>query len=221
MNSWPMIFRLRSGSATRSSFFRKRFEASTKTTLRCSRSANRRLTCSASSLRSSPLSTNTQVSRLPIARWTMRAATAESTPPERAQMTRPFGPTCSRTRSVASSTNDRAFQSRRQPHTSRKFARTFEPSSVWTTSGWNSIPYSRRAGSSTAAMAFVSVAPTTRKPEGARRTSSPWLIQTRLRGGMPRKRLPPGFGENSAWPYSRWPDRFTSPPRTWLMSCMP
>ncbi len=86
------------------------------------------------------MSTNTQVRRLPIARCTMSAATAESTPPERAQMTRPFAPTCSRTRSVASSTNDRAFQSRRHPQASRKLVRTFVPSSEWTTSGWKSMP---------------------------------------------------------------------------------
>ena len=83
------------------------------------------------------------------------------------------------------------------------------------------MPYRRRAGSSTAAIAFVSVRPTTRKPAGARRTSSPWLIQTRLRGGSPRKSVPPGFGEKTACPYSRWPERFTSPPSTWLISCMP
>ena len=101
-----MILRLRSGSATPSSFFRKRRQASTNTTLRRSRAAKRRRTWTASSLRSRPLSTNTQVRRLPIARCTMSAATAESTPPESAQITRPFAPTCSRTRSVASSTND-------------------------------------------------------------------------------------------------------------------
>ncbi len=86
------------------------------------------------------MSTNTQVRRSPIARCTSSAATAESTPPDSAQITRPFGPTCSRTRSVASSTKDRAFQSRRQPQASRKLTRTFVPSSEWTTSGWNSIP---------------------------------------------------------------------------------
>ncbi len=140
MNSRPMILRLRSGSVTPASFFRKRRDASTNTTFSCSRSAKRLRTCAASSLRSRPLSTNTHVSRAPIARFTMSAATAESTPPESAQITLPFGPTCSLTRSVASSTNERAFQSRRQPVRSRKLARTLAPSSVWTTSGWNSMP---------------------------------------------------------------------------------
>ncbi len=46
-------------------------------------------TCSRSPCRSTPLSTKMQRSRSPMARWTSRAATAESTPPERAQMTWP------------------------------------------------------------------------------------------------------------------------------------
>ena len=45
-------------------------------------------TCAASSLRSRPWSTKTQVSWSPTALWTSSAATAESTPPESAQMTR-------------------------------------------------------------------------------------------------------------------------------------
>ena len=59
--------------------------------------------------------------------------------PESAQITRPF-PTRSRMRATASQANEAAFQSRRHPHTSRKFARTRVPSSLWTTSGWKSIP---------------------------------------------------------------------------------
>ena len=122
---------------------------------------------------------------------------------------------------MASATNDRAFQSRRQPQASRKFSRTFVPSSECTTSGWKSIPYRRRAESSIAAIGFVSVQPTTRKPSGARRTSSPWLIQTRLRGAIARKSVPPAWGTKTACPYSRRPERFTSPPSRWLISCMP
>jgi len=75
--------------------------------------------------------------------------------------------------------------------------------------------------SSIAAIGLVSVEPVMRKPAGARRTSSPWLAQTRLRGGRPRKSAPLASGENTACPYSRCPERFTSPPSTWLMSCMP
>ena len=207
MNSRPMILRLRSGSRDAlelrpgSAARRRRTRPSG-----CSRSAKRRRTCCASSLRSRPLSTNTQVSRSPIARWTRSAATAESTPPERAQITRPFGPTCSRIRSVASSTKERAFQSRRQPQTSRKFDEDLrallgvddlgvELDAVETA---RADPRSRRSRWSRWRRPPGS-------PAGALRMSSPWLIQTRLRGGSPRKSVPPGFGEKTAWPYSRWP----------------
>ena len=47
-------------------------------------------TWSPSFLRIEPVSTNTQVSCGPIAECTNAAATAESTPPDRAQMTRPL-----------------------------------------------------------------------------------------------------------------------------------
>ena len=55
--------------------------------------------------RSRPLSTNTQVSWSPIARWTSTATTDESTPPESAQRTR-SRPTCARISSTAVSMND-------------------------------------------------------------------------------------------------------------------
>ena len=45
------------------------------------------MTCSASCSRSRPWSTNTQVSRSPIARWISAAATDESTPPDRPSRT--------------------------------------------------------------------------------------------------------------------------------------
>ena len=59
-------------------------------------------TCSASSLRSRPWSTNTHVSWSPTALWTSSAATAESTPPESAQRMR-SEPTWARIRSTCSS----------------------------------------------------------------------------------------------------------------------
>ena len=61
-----------------------------------------RRTCSASLSRSSPWSTKTHVSWSPTARCTSSAATAESTPPESAQMTC-SSPTCSRMRATCSS----------------------------------------------------------------------------------------------------------------------
>ncbi len=65
-------------------------------------SPNISTTCPASSLRSSPWSTNTQVSWSPTALYTSSAATAESTPPESAHRTR-SEPTCLRMRSTCSS----------------------------------------------------------------------------------------------------------------------
>ena len=52
----------------------------------CSKAAT---TCSASFSRIRPWSTKTQVSCSPTALWTSSAATEESTPPERPQITRP------------------------------------------------------------------------------------------------------------------------------------
>ena len=57
-----------------------------------------------------------QVSRSPIARWISAAATLESTPPERPQITRPSLPTWARIRATASSTNDAIDQSPAAPH---------------------------------------------------------------------------------------------------------
>ena len=88
MNSSPMILRLRSGSSTPASLARKRSSASTWTSgmPNCSKAST---TCSASFSRIRPWSTKTQVSRSPTARCTSSAATEESTPPERPQITRP------------------------------------------------------------------------------------------------------------------------------------
>jgi hypothetical protein len=52
--------------------------------------------------------------------------------------------------------------------------------------------------SSIAAIGLVSVEPVTRNPAGARRMSSPWLAQTRLRGGSPRKSAPLATGEHGS-----------------------
>lgn len=63
------------------------FEASTAMSLMPVASTKSCLTCSASPLRSRPWSTNTQVSWSPMALCTRAAATAESTPPDRPQIT--------------------------------------------------------------------------------------------------------------------------------------
>ncbi len=111
MNVAPMILRFCSGSVTPASRSRKSRTASTNTSGSCSRSKRRRI-CSASSSRSTPLSTKMHVSRSPMARWMSSAATVESTPPLSRRRRGP-SPTCARMRAVASSTNDAIVQSPR------------------------------------------------------------------------------------------------------------
>ena len=97
-----MMRRFSSGSVTPSRRARNRSAASTCTSGTWKCPSNVSTTCAASSLRSSPWSTKTQVSWSPTALWTSSAATAESTPPESAQSTR-SSPTCARIRSTCSS----------------------------------------------------------------------------------------------------------------------
>ena len=97
-------------------------------------------TRSGSSLRSKPLLTNTHVSWSPTARWTRVAATAESTPPDSAQITRP-APTWARMLSVASAMKEPGVQDGVHWQTvNRKLRSTSRPLGVCTTSGWNWMP---------------------------------------------------------------------------------
>ena len=98
-----MIFRFCSGSVTPASFERKRLDASTVTSGRWNICPKTSSTAVRSPERRTPLSTKMQWSLSPMARWTRSAATAESTPPERAQMTWP-SPTWARICSIATST---------------------------------------------------------------------------------------------------------------------
>ena len=148
------------------------------------------------------------------------AATAESTPPDSAQITRP-SPTWALTLATDSSMNDAVFQSRLQPQASRKLARTLRPSAVWLTSGWNWMPKRPRRASSMAAMGVLCVAAVTENPRGRRRSESPWLIHTLVGEPTPSKSREPSLRSSSAWPNSRQPAPFTSPPRRWPMRCMP
>ncbi len=89
----------------------------------------------ASSARSRPWSTSTQVSRSPTASCTSRAVTALSTPPDSPQITRPR-PTCARMRATASDRIRPAVQVPARPAASRTNRRgSREPSGVCTTSG--------------------------------------------------------------------------------------
>jgi hypothetical protein len=138
----------------------------------------------------------------------------------KAQSTR-SSPTVARIFSTDDSTNDAAFQSRRQPQMSRKFASTVMPPWLCFTSGWNRIPKSRRVPSAMAATGFVLLEPVTSKPGGGFSIESPWLIQTFAGDANSCRSGEWSRVSKKAWPYSRRPARFTSPPRTWLMSCMP
>ena len=92
-----MILRFCSGSLTPARRSRNTAAASTATSGMLKWPRNSSTTCSASPARSRPVSTKTQVSWSPIASCRSSAVTAESTPPERPQITRP-PPTCSRMR---------------------------------------------------------------------------------------------------------------------------
>ena len=97
-------------------------------------------TCSASPERSSPWSTNTQVSWSPTAFCTSAAATEESTPPDSPQMTR-ASPTWARTEATRSSTTFAAVHSPESPAPrSRKFSSTCWPNVECSTSGCHCTP---------------------------------------------------------------------------------
>ncbi len=110
----PIWRRFRSGSVMPPSSLMKRSWASRWMRLIAMCSRNVETTRSASSARSRPLSTKMHVSWSPTARWTSVAATAESTPPESAQMTRPV-PTWSAIVAMDSSTKEAGVQSPAQP----------------------------------------------------------------------------------------------------------
>ncbi len=132
-----MILRLASGSETPASLPMKSSVASTWITVTPRFSAKVFMTCFASSSRSRPWSTKTQVSWSPIARWISAAATEESTPPDRPRITC-SAPTCSRMRMTDSSTKFGIVQSGFAPHSSSTKRRNIAgPCLVWVTSGWN------------------------------------------------------------------------------------
>ena len=61
---------------------------------------------------------------------------------------------------------------------STKLRRTSRPAGVWTTSGWNWMPYRPRSGAASPATGEEPVWAVERKPSGSRVIESPWLIQT-------------------------------------------
>ena len=154
-----------------------------------------------------------QVSCFPIARATSVAATAESTPPERAHST-PAPPTCARIFSIASSTHESIRHDGAMPAiVCKKFCKITVPASVCTTSGWNIVAYTRRRSSLMAATAELAVCASAVKPGGTAVTESPCDIHTRDAGATPRN-----SGESArsivscAGPNSLRPSRSSSPP---------
>ncbi len=127
-----------------------------------------------------------------MARWTRAAATAESTPPDSAQMARP-SPTCSLIRSICSSTMFSIVHVGRQPAASRKRRRILVPYSVCITSGWNCTPYRPRSWSSTAAAGVAGVCAVTVNPGGAAVEVSPCDIHTLSSGPSPARSRPPAL----------------------------
>ena len=170
-----------------------------------------------------------QVSRSPTARWTSAAATAESTPPDRAQMTFPSVPVTrawASTRSRISLTVEsmkllgvQVWGMPAMPTT--KLRRTRRPAGVWTTSGWNWMPYRLRSGSARPAKAVESVCAVAWKPSGSRVMESPWLIQTGCSRSMSVNRPSSAVMVTDAGPYSRRAAGSTSPPRPMAISCAP
>ena len=145
----------------------------------CSCRGTARRPSRASPSRSRPWSTNTQVSCSPIASWISTAATAESTPPDSPQITRPL-PTCARIFSIASSlegahgpvaarAGDLAHEIAQQRRAVRRvhdFGMELQPRRTCA---------SRRRSRRTARSAMRRPR---WKPGGSLVTRSPWLIQT-------------------------------------------
>ena len=178
-------------------------------------------TSAASSLRSRPLSTKTQVSCSPTARETNAATTLESTPPERPSST-PSSPTCSRMRATARSMMLATVQSPAQPAMSRTNRRSSSPPrSVCMTSGWNCTPKKRRSACVMAAIGALALAAAISKPGGSAVTLSPWLIHTSRVLPKPLNSAPSPRTCSSAWPNSLCAERSTAPPSCMAMACIP
>ncbi len=221
MNSLPMMRRFCSGSVTPASFARKRCDASTASRFRPSLSSRFCRTLANSFLRSTPLLTKTQLSRSPRARCTSVAATAESTPPDNAQIARPRSPAVARTWATVASMKCRGVQSALAPQMpNTKLRRMLVPCCVWCTSGWNCTAHIRRCGSSMAARALAVFA-TWRKPLGSSSASSPCDIHTVSLRGTPSNSPEPLLISTSARPYSRLGAGFTFPPSLCARNCRP
>ena len=215
MNTRPMVLRFTSGSSTPFRASKNCLRASTTRSRSPNLARKTSATRSASPALSTPLSTKTQVSLSPTARSMMAAATAESTPPERPQMTFSL-PSWARIFSTSWPTKFSIVQlgsALQMPNT--KLRRTSLPRSLWWTSGWNWMPQRRFLTSAQAAIGELPVCAMIFQPGARLSMRSPWLIHTvepSTSPAMPAKR--------SLWssivileaPYSRCVARATLPP---------
>src|SRR5918995_293768 len=135
-------------------------------------------TCSPSPWRSRRVSTKTHVSCGPTALWTSAAATAESTPPDSAQMTR-SPPTCAWMAPTCCSMIDVIVHVGRHPaRWCRNWRSTCCPYGVCDTSGWYCTPHMRRLGDSRAATGASAEVAVATKPSGTRAMPSKCDIHT-------------------------------------------
>ncbi len=152
------------------------------------------------------------------------AATAESTPPESAQITR-SSPTCRRIFSISWPTKFSIVQSGLAWQMAKtKFRSSTVPCSLWCTSGWNWMPKRRCVASEHAAIGELPLWAMTFHPGARLSMRSPWLIQTvelSISSAMSAKRSLASSIVILAAPYSRWLARATLPPARKFRTFMP
>ena len=171
-----------------------------------------------------------QVSRSPTARWTSAAATAESTPPDSAQMTCPSEPVFAGVGvdPLADVRDGRVDEVAAVHDGSTPAMPTHEiAQDVLAARRVDDLGMEldavevRGPAPASPANGVESVWAVGAKPSGSRVMESPWLIQTgcsRLDAG---EQPSPVVIVTLAGPYSRWSNGMTSPPSSRAMSCAP
>jgi hypothetical protein len=117
---------------------------------------------------------------------------------------------------------DAALQFMSQPAMSRrKVSRMVVPYGVWTTSGWNWIPYSPRSTSSIAATGDSVEDARAAKPSGASNTVSRCDIQQDCSSGVAASKRPCDATVRCERPNSPTSAPSTRPPSSSTIACMP
>ena len=156
-----------------------------------------------------------------MARCTIAAATAESTPPESAQIARP-SPICARM--LLDLLVDDVDHRPGRAAAGDVVQEVLEH--LLAVLGVQHLGVPLHAGeprsvSSNAATGVTRVEASTSKPGGAAITESPWDIQTVWSAGRSASRVPPRSTLTGVRPYSRAPVGETAPPRPWAISWKP